>query len=669
MRDLMISAVATLLGLAAASGVAQALEPVGTAFTYQGQLKESGVPANGEYDFVFALFDDSAGGAQIGGYVLVDDWPVANGLFTVEIDFGADVFTGNALWLGVAVRPGASSGDHTILEPRQPLNAAPYALYALGGPGGAGGYWAANGPDIHNTNAGNVGIGTTTPTASLHVANDGGEEAIRVVSPETPLVAHRNSTTGSSSAAAAFCDSVDPYASGFWGVITSTSPGPGSAGVRGQNNGTNDAGAGVVGSHDGSGVGVHGTAPNGTAVLGAADGTSGTNYGVRGRSWSPEGYGVQGDCSLGTGVFGIGGATSGVNYGVHGKTNSPDGYAGYFTGGRNYFEGNVGINFETPHFPLTIGVDDHGHALWTNGQVHLDRAGTALKIRHETAEITKAAEFDGNHINSSGSPFTPALELNSASSGDVLLARGGGNVGIGTDQPVARLHISGGADAEPGSGGYVVVGGTSAFSIALDNNEIMARFLGSPATLRLNNDGGDVLVSPEGTGNVGIGTATPQARLDVAGDVIVRSALHITGGADLSERFEVSGPRDKPVPGSVVSIDPERPGDLVVSTHAYDRAVAGVISGAGGVKPGMLMGQAGSIADGEYPVALTGRVWCRCETSAGPIRPGDLLTTSNVPGHAMRVTEHSQAHGATLGKAMTSLDSGCGLVLVLVSLQ
>ena len=90
-------------------------------------------------------------------------------------------------------------------------------------------------------NTGNVGIGTTTPTASLHDANDGGEEAIRVVSPETPLVAHRNSTTGSSSAAAAVCDSVDAYATGLWGVITSTSPGPGSAAVRGANLGTNDA--------------------------------------------------------------------------------------------------------------------------------------------------------------------------------------------------------------------------------------------------------------------------------------------------------------------------------------------------------------------------------------------------------------------------------------------
>ena len=79
---------------------------------------------------------------------------------------------------------------------------------------------------------------------------------------------------------------------------------------------------------------------------------------------------------------------------------------------------------------------------------------------------------------------------------------------------------------------------------------------------------------------------------------------------------------------------------------------------------------AGSVADGEHPVALTGRVYCWADASHGPIQPGDLLTTSDVPGHAMRVTDDpARANGAILGKAMTSLSEGKGLVLVLVSLQ
>jgi hypothetical protein len=75
------------------------------------------------------------------------------------------------------------------------------------------------------------------------------------------------------------------------------------------------------------------------------------------------------------------------------------------------------------------------------------------------------------------------------------------------------------------------------------------------------------------------------------------------------------------------------------------------------------------VADGDYPVALSGRVWCWCDASARAITPGDLLTTSSTPGHAMKVTNHPKAQGAILGKAMTALNEGTGLVLVLVSLQ
>lgn len=99
------------------------------------------------------------------------------------------------------------------------------------------------------------------------------------------------------------------------------------------------------------------------------------------------------------------------------------------------------------------------------------------------------------------------------------------------------------------------------------------------------------------------------------GDVVVTGrtttdVLKITGAADLSERFEIQGlgSGDPPSPGMVVSIDPGNPGALVVSSHAHDKRVAGIISGARGVKPGLLMGQTDTAVDGENPVALTGRV-------------------------------------------------------------
>ena len=120
----------------------------------------------------------------------------------------------------------------------------------------------------------------------------------------------------------------------------------------------------------------------------------------------------------------------------------------------------------------------------------------------------------------------------------------------------------------------------------------------------------------------------------------------------------------------LVAIDPDAPGKLRLTSTPYDRTVAGVISGAGGVNPGMILGQSGTDADGEHPVALSGRVYCWCDASAGPIRPGDLLTTSAVPGHAMKVADHDRAQGAILGKAITALEAGQrGLVLVLVTLQ
>lgn len=155
---------------------------------------------------------------------------------------------------------------------------------------------------------------------------------------------------------------------------------------------------------------------------------------------------------------------------------------------------------------------------------------------------------------------------------------------------------------------------------------------------------------------------------------IVTDVLQIQGGADLSENFEVSGLAGTPavdgdLAGMVVSIDPDQPGALAVSDRAYDHRVAGIVSGAGDVRPGMLMGQPGTLADGARPVALTGRVWCLVDADRGAIEPGDLLTTSETPGHAMRARDHARSHGAILGKAMTALRSGRGLVLVLVSLQ
>lgn len=158
-----------------------------------------------------------------------------------------------------------------------------------------------------------------------------------------------------------------------------------------------------------------------------------------------------------------------------------------------------------------------------------------------------------------------------------------------------------------------------------------------------------------------------QGNVSVTG-MVTCSSLKLTGGSDIAEPFNVRQ-SDGICPGMVMVIDPEHPGKLKIAETAYDQGVAGVVSGAGGIAPGMVMSQAGSSADGEYPVALTGRVYCLTDASAGAIKPGDLLTTSNRPGHAMKATDYSRAQGAILGKAMSTLDQGQGLVLILVTLQ
>jgi hypothetical protein len=166
-------------------------------------------------------------------------------------------------------------------------------------------------------------------------------------------------------------------------------------------------------------------------------------------------------------------------------------------------------------------------------------------------------------------------------------------------------------------------------------------------------------------GGVGINTSNPQAPLDVNGNARV-CVLTITGGCDLAEPFELS---HKDIPkGSVVVIDEENPGRLKLSDRAYDTRVAGIVSGANGIQPGLTLSHQ-SLGDSGQNVALSGRVYVQADASTAPIKPGDLLTTSDLPGHAMKVTDHGQAQGAILGKAMTGLKEGRGMVLVLVSLQ
>ncbi len=152
--------------------------PVGTAFTYQGQLKQGGVPVNGAFDVRFTLFDDPS---PVAGPLCHDGVQVVNGLFTAELDFGP-AFTGAGRELQVAVRADLTPGDcagagYTVLAPRQPMTPVPYALHALDSPAQSSN-WLNNGENVYLP-AGNVGVGTDQPTAMLHLHRPLAQTALR----------------------------------------------------------------------------------------------------------------------------------------------------------------------------------------------------------------------------------------------------------------------------------------------------------------------------------------------------------------------------------------------------------------------------------------------------------------------------------------------------------
>jgi hypothetical protein len=136
-------------------------------------------------------------------------------------------------------------------------------------------------------------------------------------------------------------------------------------------------------------------------------------------------------------------------------------------------------------------------------------------------------------------------------------------------------------------------------------------------------------------------------------------------GADCAEDFEIAE-GDDPEPGSVMVI---RGGAVLEkSTRAYDRRVAGVISGAGTYAPGIVLGRDSKTRSG-VPIALAGRVFCKVDASSGDIEVGDLLTTSDTTGHAMKASEDGAAFGAVIGKALAPLRTTFGLLPILVALQ
>lgn len=200
-------------------------------------------------------------------------------------------------------------------------------------------------------------------------------------------------------------------------------------------------------------------------------------------------------------------------------------------------------------------------------------------------------------------------------------------------------------------------------------------------SLMLTNNGLYVYGFLTTTGNVGIGTTAPAYPLDVAGQVHSSSGyvfpdgttqttafLPANCGADYAEAVDVTGDRTKYEPGDVLVIDPKAPGKFLKSNLAYSSLVAGIYS----TKPGFvgrLTPADAKTSASEVPMAMVGRVPTKVSTENGPIQPGDLLVASSRMGYAMKGTDRDKMLGAVVGKALGSLDSGTGVIEVLVTLQ
>jgi hypothetical protein len=148
------------------------------------------------------------------------------------------------------------------------------------------------------------------------------------------------------------------------------------------------------------------------------------------------------------------------------------------------------------------------------------------------------------------------------------------------------------------------------------------------------------------------------------GNVEITGDVRLTN-ADCAEDFDVAN-ADTVEPGTVMVLGDDA--TLQPSQTAYDKRVAGVVSGAGGYKPGIVLDKQ-STRSNRKPIALLGKVYCKVDASYAPVEIGDLLTTSPTPGHAMKASDQQKAFGAVIGKALGRLSESQALIPILIALQ
>jgi hypothetical protein len=680
--------------------------PLGTAFIYQGRLDQGGQPATGAFLMRFSLWDAFPLGNQL-EIAPTNTVPVTKGLFNVSLPFSPTHFLGEDRWLQVEVYSNNFLVP-TLLSPRIRLAPSPHSIYAL--TAGSAASVAANG--VTGLSIQNATI-TAAKIASGQVVKtlNGLHDAVTLTAGSgLSLTPSGNgltlAATGVGSSPWALNDTNISYSAGRVGIGTNVPSGAlhvasGGVAVTGANSPYTGAGKGLFLEKLTGGGGLFGGAlfafdydagqplplllnsPGGNVGIGTINPQ--TRLHVNGSILSGQGNILSGNlAAIGGGVNNaadgaaafVGGGEgnrafgdTSVVAGGFGCSAEDDAFVG---GGRgNYAQGSLsaipgGIQ-NLAHGAASFAAGSSAEALHDGSFVWADQQFYATPpFNYKEFQSTAANQFNirasgGVRLNTDTSMYfgnqtrqmlnlwgtTFGIGVQSAD----LYFRTGPNSAFAWHQ--GGSHVDG--QHNPGTGGSTLM--------TLDNNFLTVRGGGNEQGYI----GGDGF-----GGEVHVGSLNPAITRVALYNIPANDYMHldmksctIYGGADLAEPFPMEKRIDK---GSVVVIDEEHPGRLKLSTRAYDTQVAGIVSGANGINPGIALKQEGVLDQGQN-VALSGRVYVKADASHGAIKPGDLLTTSDLPGHAMKVSDHTKSQGAILGKAMSALKEGTGLVLVLVTLQ
>lgn len=684
-------ALATLLVSAGSFTASAQLE---TTFTYQGRLVNTNGPLDGHYNFIFSLYDNA--GNQVGDSVTNLAVMVAEGNFGVTLDFGPNSFRrtfvpprdwiGPGEWLEISVRTNRAKTYQT-LSPRQRLTPAPYASTVTGtlpssaiegiysGKVNFGnssnvflGKYYGDGANLTNVGGGTLwqtaGNAGTVPGTHFLGTTDGQALELRVNGQRAfrlePKTASPNIVGGFAGnfVGAGYDGAV--VAGG--GANTDTNRVKGSYGtVSGGSGNAVDSSWSAVGGGRGNTV----QAASGYANIGGGSANSIASDGGYSVIGGGQANIVSGEKSaVGGGTFHqITGDYSFIGGGDHNSARNRGTVAG---GARNKSDGNY----------ASVGG---GYTNTAYGDYSVVAGGSLNRALAQNATVG-----GGNRNTADGTYDTVSGGRENMASGNYSTVGGGNNnlasgvysaVGGGSENEVTKDYSTvGGGSGNRARGLYATVPGgrdNDAFGQYSFAAGRRAHAWGAGSFVWADNTDAD-FTAWEAETNMFRVRATGGAKFFTGangfwteGDMSC-ATLTIRGGADLAEPFAMSD--DLVQPGAVVVIDPDQPGRLKLSTSAYDHKVAGIVSGAGGVQPGISMIQTEKLESGKN-VALSGRVFALVDATKQPVRPGDLLTTSDTPGHAMKAVNPALAQGAILGKAMTPLSGERGLVLVLVSLQ